>query len=596
MPRTIKARCTKDGMVYSMGFEGSFRKLRILQLKQHLQDLTGIAVDQQELVFNGRVVNDGMSCRDLGMEDGSVITLNEKSDLLEEQIAKKEAEIVQINKLIPHRVPTPKAPPPPAPATLPPSSPQQEQQERFLVDGRLQSEVIINENEARLASLRQQELELLFRARKLEQSEEEFRRRQENERLRSLEEQQRRQLSQVRHAERSRRLSSNYSTDQTYPDPQNVNMSLEQHSHDSNSQSSIKNSRHSSACRSGRGQEQKHPLIGPQKGRYEEVGHLEERGAANFNSESSSHELGSCNSSSVVKRVASMKGSDHYERLTTPRDEPVAVGNFGSDLLRRQQQLPEAEMSSRRPKTPMVLQSRSPTAPQEDHPPYKKQLTPEPRSVNQPPDSNKYQKQLSPVSTVPRSISRGNGDADEADFYYKGRAPGTAAPLPPPPASLPPRGKVKWETVDDNWKEQLEIEVTAGDDDDDDELCVVVEPIIETPSYHQATLTDSLWNRTPAASPALSTRTDRTARSEYENHLLSGAHDLAWKSSRIKFDAARQAAKAAFLREESEIREKKEVLDKMTLEVQRDLEHMRSKSYVISKALDVTSVPRMNGQ
>ena len=620
MPRTIKARCTKDGMVYSMGFEGSFRKLRIIQLKQHLRDLTGIAVEEQELVFKGGILKNEMTCKDFGIDDGSEITLNETSDPLEEEIAKKEAEILEINQLIPHRVPTPRRPPPQAPATLPPSSPQQE--ELYLVNTieaapapaplKTQSSEMVRslENENRLASLRQQELELLSRARQLEQSEDDFRRRQEAERLRSLEDQKRRRESQARHAQRHRRLSSHQSqqsSDQNYSDIRKYENTIDSHSHDSSSQrsniqcstrqstasnyvafSNVENAEIPRSEQQALSHSSQQPTTSVKhKGRYEEV------------DGSSIHERDSSYYSTVEKRgegwgkevsqqlgqlqhqrpVATSDRNEEEEVLqsSTPYEEPV--GNFGSDLLRMQQQKYEP---SKRPQTPVISQPKMPLPP-DSNSTYKKQLTPgveKPQiSVAIPPDSNRYQKQLSPISGgLPRSINRGNGDADEADYYYKG---GSGIQTEQP-ANPPTPGKVKWETVCDNWKEQLDselvIEITPddddNDDDDDDDLCVVVEPIIETPTTAlrsgnlTAADTSISWNnRTPGVSPAISNRSDRSARTEYESHLLYDAHDLAWKSSRIKFDAARQAAKMALLREEMELREKQETLDKMTLEV-----------------------------
>ncbi|KAJ9450557.1 hypothetical protein DIPPA_03077 [Diplonema papillatum] len=75
--KTISTRCEKDGMVYSMVFEGSFRKLKVHHLKVYLQGLTGIPAECQALEADGAVLHDDSSCRDAGIDDGALLMLRE---------------------------------------------------------------------------------------------------------------------------------------------------------------------------------------------------------------------------------------------------------------------------------------------------------------------------------------------------------------------------------------------------------------------------------------------------------------------------------------------------------------------------------------
>ena len=71
----IKTLNELDGMVYSLVFEGSLNRLSIRQLKQHLHEVTGIAVSGQVLLFEGVVLQDTASCGGCGIGGGALLSL-----------------------------------------------------------------------------------------------------------------------------------------------------------------------------------------------------------------------------------------------------------------------------------------------------------------------------------------------------------------------------------------------------------------------------------------------------------------------------------------------------------------------------------------
>eukprot|EP00754_Rhynchopus_humris_P013002 Rhum_TRINITY_DN14312_c11_g1::Rhum_TRINITY_DN14312_c11_g1_i1::g.79352::m.79352 len=77
MPKTIKTRCESDGMVYTMVFQGSLRKLCVRQLKHHLADLTRIDPALQRLFYNEAELHDAATCTEAGIRDNAILVLRE---------------------------------------------------------------------------------------------------------------------------------------------------------------------------------------------------------------------------------------------------------------------------------------------------------------------------------------------------------------------------------------------------------------------------------------------------------------------------------------------------------------------------------------
>eukprot|EP00755_Sulcionema_specki_P006058 Sspe_Gene.34439::Locus_16743_Transcript_1_1_Confidence_1.000_Length_1126::g.34439::m.34439 len=72
---TVRVKSEVDGMLYTLVFEGRMEKLRVGQLKKHLERSTGIPAAAQHLTLHGASLHDTQNCVAAGWDESSLFVL-----------------------------------------------------------------------------------------------------------------------------------------------------------------------------------------------------------------------------------------------------------------------------------------------------------------------------------------------------------------------------------------------------------------------------------------------------------------------------------------------------------------------------------------